>query len=143
MLLLRAGVIAASVSLAAAASSNPPHPIAQVLSPFPNATFALASQSPGQSRNSPSPHLGRLLPAPKPECPPCDPPFNCVLPAYTCLNNGQLWCSSLSWRDRLQKPAIFRRVQRLQRAVHLPNRLWRRRLLQASCVYFCSAQIVR
>lgn len=28
------------------------------------------------------------LPSTPPECPPCNP-FNCVLPAFSCLNNGE------------------------------------------------------
>ncbi|KAL8286472.1 hypothetical protein RQP46_004489 [Phenoliferia psychrophenolica] len=82
--LLRAGVLTLAVVIAAAATASEPrapHPIAQAIFPFPNATYSLASPTP-------APYLTRLIPT-KPECPPCDPPFNCVLPAHSCLNNGQ------------------------------------------------------
>lgn len=63
--------------LALAASA---HGLSQLetLSPFANATFSLA-------RAAASPLL--LLPPAPAECPPCSP-FNCLLPAFTCLNNG-------------------------------------------------------
>ncbi|ORY79351.1 hypothetical protein BCR35DRAFT_291656 [Leucosporidium creatinivorum] len=60
------------------------------LSPFPNATFS-SNQATKNPRFAPVTFYdptASLAPRP-PACPPCDPQFNCVLPAFTCLNNGK------------------------------------------------------
>lgn len=69
-----------------------------------------------------------------PECPPCNP-FNCVLPAFPCLNTG----TSLPGRSIRRRPRQLtlvsrsdRQMQRLQRPVCLPARVRRRGLLKAA-----------
>lgn len=54
------------------------------LSPFPNASYS----SPSSQQSSLASFADELALAPRPpECPPCNP-FNCLLPAFPCLNNG-------------------------------------------------------
>ncbi|GAA5979551.1 hypothetical protein JCM5350_004931 [Sporobolomyces pararoseus] len=57
-------------------------PLLQALSPFPNATF---QQNIRQDHRLAAPSL---FPKKPEECPPCNP-FNCVLPAFGCLNNAR------------------------------------------------------
>ncbi len=72
--------------------SHPSSQLLESLSPFPGANFvghraqtAGAGIGPGTSPNlDPS----AFLAPPKDDCPPCNP-FNCVLPSFPCLNNGQ------------------------------------------------------
>jgi hypothetical protein len=61
------------------------------LSPFPNATFSSNTAATRNRQLAPVSLFdpsASLLPRP-PACPPCDPQFNCVLPAFSCLNNGE------------------------------------------------------
>ncbi|GAA5914974.1 putative ATP-dependent permease ADP1 [Sporobolomyces salmoneus] len=53
-------------------------PLLHALSPFPNATFEQTTRLAAPS----------LFPKRPEECPPCNP-FNCVLPAFGCLNNAR------------------------------------------------------
>ncbi|GAA6011275.1 hypothetical protein JCM10207_008284 [Rhodosporidiobolus poonsookiae] len=75
-----------------ASSSDPrlaPAPaLVQSLSPFPNATFATPRSLAHQQSHLAAPALfGQAIPKRPDECPPCNP-FNCVLPAFSCLNNA-------------------------------------------------------
>lgn len=72
-------VISCATSVAEASSSR----LVRSLSPFPNASFS--TRTPSVSLYEPT---AGLIP-PKDECPPCSP-FNCVLPAFACLNTGEL-----------------------------------------------------
>lgn len=75
-------IISCATSIAHASSSR----LTQSLSPFPNASFSTgaASRLPSVSLYDPT---DALLPR-EPSCPPCSQ-FNCVLPAFTCLNTGE------------------------------------------------------
>lgn len=54
--------------------------VRESLSPFPNASFSLA-------RPAYSLVAASAFAAPDKGCPPCNP-FNCALPAFSCLNSG-------------------------------------------------------
>lgn len=134
-------VVSSGATLGQASSSLLP----QILSPFPNASFSTPNAVSRNPRYSPvtlyDPTTS-LLPRP-PECPPCNP-FNCVLPAFSCLNNGELPLMYAAGRVA-DGDLYYRPVQRLQRAMHLPLRLWRRGLLQASYVrelLYSSCQLI-
>lgn len=74
-------LLASALVVALAQSSYGFDLITESLSPFPNATFSLARP----------PHSFAAAPGfatPEKECPPCNP-FNCALPAFSCLNSGQ------------------------------------------------------
>ena len=73
-------LISCATSLAHASSSSR---LVQSLSPFPNASFS--TRLPTVTLYEPT---AGLIPS-KPECPPCSPPFNCVLPAFACQNTGE------------------------------------------------------
>lgn len=83
--------------------------IIQRLSPFPNSTF-----SPSLSANDSSLMASTLSSSALlnfnsqlnilAECPPCSP-FNCVLPAFTCLNSGKFPCCRRRTSQRLTDPA--------------------------------------
>ncbi|GAA5926365.1 hypothetical protein JCM1841_006993 [Sporobolomyces salmonicolor] len=87
---LLATVIALAPTSSFAAQSPAPQlasqaasPLRQVLSPFPNATFSTS-----QARLAAPALFNNAPPSKRPaECPPCNP-FNCVLPAFSCLNNA-------------------------------------------------------
>ncbi|GAA5967082.1 hypothetical protein JCM11641_000435 [Rhodosporidiobolus odoratus] len=65
-----------------------PPPLVQALSPFPNATFVKRGLDRQMQARLAAPALfDNALPKRPEECPPCNP-FNCVLPAFSCLNNG-------------------------------------------------------
>ena len=84
------------------------HPSSQLLeslSPFPGASFTglgvgLVEPAAGGPAIEPTHQpvqtatttnckvAGQFWAAPKEECPPCNP-FNCVLPSFACLNNGE------------------------------------------------------
>ncbi|GAA5829442.1 hypothetical protein JCM11251_005053 [Rhodosporidiobolus azoricus] len=66
-------------------SIAPPSPLLHSLSPFPNATYTHRHTRRSPSLSAPSLFLP---PPPKEDCPPCNP-FNCVLPAFSCLNNAE------------------------------------------------------
>ncbi|BGP14521.1 hypothetical protein JCM10213_005190 [Rhodosporidiobolus nylandii] len=71
-----------SPTSSAAASPTLAPPLVQALSPFPNATFSK------RDAQLAAPALFAAVPGKRPdECPPCNP-FNCVLPAFPCLNSG-------------------------------------------------------
>ncbi|GAA5884428.1 hypothetical protein JCM6882_005248 [Rhodosporidiobolus microsporus] len=88
----------------ASSSSSPiapppaPQPLLHALSPFPNATYTHTRRSLSSGGNAQAQAQARLaapalfageaaLPKRPDECPPCNP-FNCVLPAFSCLNNA-------------------------------------------------------
>ncbi|GAA5941477.1 putative ATP-dependent permease ADP1 [Sporobolomyces koalae] len=78
-----AALLAAAAFSPTARSHQPDSPaLLQALSPFPNASF--------QYQTSKSAQLAApaLFPKRPEECPPCNP-FNCVLPAFGCLNNAR------------------------------------------------------
>ncbi|GAA5876426.1 hypothetical protein JCM1840_006022, partial [Sporobolomyces johnsonii] len=73
----------AAQSPATQLASQAAPPLVQALSPFPNATFSTS-----QARLAAPALFDNAPPSKRPEeCPPCNP-FNCVLPAFTCLNNA-------------------------------------------------------
>ncbi|GAA6037205.1 hypothetical protein JCM8097_008619 [Rhodosporidiobolus ruineniae] len=80
-----------SPTSAASSPSSAPPPLLETLSPFPGASFSpsnhtLARRALPQS-NLAAPALFADIPKRPDECPPCNP-FNCVLPAFECLNNA-------------------------------------------------------
>ena len=74
-------LLAAALVALLAQSSCAVDLITESLSPFPNASFSLAT------RYDAAPRFMATTTTPEKECPPCNP-FNCALPAFSCLNSG-------------------------------------------------------
>ncbi|GAA5855775.1 hypothetical protein JCM8547_000351 [Rhodosporidiobolus lusitaniae] len=86
---LALSLVALASPTSSAASSSPiaaPPPLVQALSPFPNASFASVTSTRQAQAALAAPALFAIPKRPE-QCPPCNP-FNCVLPAFGCLNNG-------------------------------------------------------